>query len=152
MGFIKDIVFVSRAGMFPALAAIGLLIAPGLTHAQESFRLYAVHLNDKDAIWIADFQVEGNRISGELMASLPGESVRGIGCSRAKIKNDNEFKIWCKSPGVNNRRIKGNFETASMNDMGGRGGSAEFRFLTGEKLEQFLADRENDPNLTTDNY
>ena len=127
-------------------------IAPMSLQAQESFRLYAVHLNAKGATWIADFQVEGNRIAGDIQVSWSGQSPPKIRCSRAKIKSDNQFKIWCKSHGVANRSIKGNFETATMNDNGGRAGGAEFRFLSGERLEEFLAAREQDPSLTTNDF
>lgn len=70
---------------------------------------------------------------------------------RPNSKKNNKFKTWCKTLDTRNRSLTGNLETARLSGQGKAGG-AEFRFVSGSDLEEFLQLYEKDKSLTTDQY
>ena len=118
--------------------------------ADES-RLLAIHKNKNDAVWKADLVMEGETIQGVINVTLNGETVSAK-CSKSKIKSSGKFKMYCKSPGLSSRVMRGTIEQAKIKSNGGRAGSAVFRFLQGEQLSKFLQQLDANPELTTDEF
>ena len=115
--------------------------------AEELQELYAVTVNEKGYRWTADLVVQEGKITGKLFYSGKGFNFEPVACSRGKIKAEGKFKIYCKGTSSYNRFprtvFKGDLQQAKM-------GSTIFTFVTGEEKEQFLAELEKNPDLTTD--
>jgi len=135
-----------------ALSVVTLLVSPGqMLYAEDQMEFNAIHVNDKGIRWWAYLIVEGNKISGNLHVWWQEKRTRGIKCKKTKLKKDGKFKLWCKGETSKNRSLTGNLEQAKLTATGGAGG-ALFRFVSGEDLQRFNTELEQNPDLTTDEF
>ena len=130
---------------------LALFCLSSFTVSADETRLLAIHKNNNDAVWRADLKMKGKSVQGDLSVTLNGETVSAK-CSKTKIKSSGKFKMYCKSPGLSSRVMRGTIEQAKIKSNGGRAGSAVFRLLQGAQLSKFLEELDANPELTTDEF